>query len=159
MQVFHILKQGLDWVLQRAFLFAAFYVLWLWSVQIQNHSIPPSYWLLLGLFLGLALVFFLIHFFIFKPMLIDEKKIQKRLLKSGVEVMAEIISVRQTNSYLNHMPIMEYGLRYVLDGKTHETRIKQPVSFVQLADVQVGRRHKAWVDPMKVSCIRLQEVD
>lgn len=78
---------------------------------------------------------------------VRQDALMTRLAGSGVRAEAFIVSVKDTSSYLNELPVMRVNVRYTINGKEHAGDVKQAIPFQSLGAVKPGKRISILVDP------------
>lgn len=108
---------------------------------VYTHQYGASAGMLFG-----ALVIAVVYLLVWQPV-VRQDALMRRLEAHGVSAQALIVSVKDTSSYLNELPVMRVNVRYTIAGKEYASEVKQPIPFQALASVQPGRRISVWVDP------------
>ncbi|WP_144633486.1 DUF3592 domain-containing protein [Bordetella genomosp. 13] len=102
-----------------------------------------------------ALVVGGIYLFMLHPY-VRQDALLARLDKEGVRAQGSIVSVQETSSYVNEVPVMRVNVRYSVNGKEHSHEVKQPIPYQALASVRPGKRISILVDPKNTDQFLLQ---
>lgn len=111
-------------------------------IRKNNHSV--------GSYLGVAAFLtgsLAIHFFVFKPIFIDQPNQQRYLVQHGIETEGCVRSLQDTAMHVNRAPVLKITIEYRFDGKDYKTELKQAIPYAVLPELRVGRCFLLLVDP------------
>lgn len=91
-----------------------------------------------------------VYMFLLRPY-VHLDALMTRLNTQGRPVQASVVSVKQTSSYVNELPVMLVKVSYVVEGKPVTSEVKQPLPYQALSHVQPGKRVHVLVDPKNSS--------
>ncbi len=106
-----------------------------------------------ALWLFIPLLLFVLAIFL-PPIL---RLVRNNKIKDSVTLEANIVSVKETGTYLNEQPIIKMQLQFQYDGQNIEKTVKTVVSYTQIP--QAGQRIAILYNPQKKKAMLLKEGD
>lgn len=85
------------------------------------------------------------------------RRVRKNKIKDSVTLEANIVSVKETGTYINEQPVVSMRLQFEYEGQRIEKTVKTVVSYTQIP--QPGQRIVVHYDPKKKRAMLLKEVD
>ncbi|MGD6828580.1 DUF3592 domain-containing protein [Bacillus pumilus] len=83
--------------------------------------------------------------------------VRKNKIKDSVTLEANIVSVKETGTYINEQPLVKMQLQFQYDGENIEQAVKTVVSYTQIP--QPGQRITILYNPKKKKAMLLKEGD
>jgi len=83
--------------------------------------------------------------------------VRKNKIKDSVTLEANIVSVKETGTYINEQPLVNMQLQFQYDGQNIEQAVKTVVSYTQIP--QPGQRITILYNPKKKKAVLLKEGD
>ncbi|WP_226340857.1 hypothetical protein [Bacillus safensis] len=83
--------------------------------------------------------------------------VRKNKIKDSVTLEANIVSVKETGTYINEQPVVSMRLQFEYEGQRIEKTVKTVVSYTQIP--QPGQRIVIHYDPKKKKAMLLKEGD
>lgn len=138
------IKIVLNWVGAHSFLLGAIALAILGWVKFRKKESSLVDYVVLP---AMTLIFLAIHFFAFKPFIIDQRNDHLYLAEHGVVTEGCIRSLEDTAVYVNGRPVLKIVMQYRFDGHDYETVIKQEIPYAILPEIRVGQCYALLVDP------------
>ncbi|WP_223253308.1 MULTISPECIES: hypothetical protein [Bacillus] len=106
-----------------------------------------------AIWLFIPLLLFVLAIFL-PPIL---RLVRNNKIKDSVTLEANIVSVKETGTYINEQPLVKMQLQFQYDGENIEKTVKTVVSFTQIP--QPGQRIAILYNPKKKKAMLLKEGD
>lgn len=106
-----------------------------------------------AIWLFIPLLLFVLAIFL-PPIL---RLVRKNKIKDSVTLEANIVSVKETGTYINEQPLVNMQLQFQYDGRNIEKAVKTVVSYTQIP--QTGQRIAILYNPKKKKAMLLKEGD
>lgn len=135
----------MDWLFEHIFLFLILCVLIAVAMGFYHDGLSVQNGIITVISMAMIFGFYHAHTHFYGPAYQNER-LAKRLSREGGQVSVVLTSVKQTNTYLNEMPILEIEVHYEYNKQSYRKKIKHVASFTELSSLQKGARKGAWID-------------